>query len=174
MGTVMSDELLSKVAGYVSHARRDQLEKIVQEKKVPLSRLIAIAIERELESEKPFEFDVSLPDDEFVDFAFADEAGKILDYMGKIAGLSLDLMVLARHDMGVPDRQTFMYAVRECIAKELLVPFKPRQPRFVKFQYEDVIHYRIKGAEKPEKKKIRKEASEYQKFKRLEKKYKDK
>lgn len=140
---------------------------------VPVSRLVAIALEHELEREKPFEYDVTLPADEYVEFAYADDAGKILNYLrGDSQGFGLDMLCLLRHDIGIPDKTTFLLAFRELLSKDLLEVYKPKKkPMSYTEHPEDYVMYRLKGEAAPERKKKRREATEFARFKRLERKY---
>lgn len=171
----MSDLLCAKIVGLVSKTARKRLEELMLTKKVPISRLVAIAIEHEFERDKPFDYSVDLPQDEYVDMAFADEAGKILDYMKMSGGMPLEMMVLNRHDIGIPDKERYLLAFRECLLKGFLVPYKPRQAEYSPFKYdEETVFYQVKDARKAVMKKIRREAKDYETFKKLEKKFKDK
>jgi hypothetical protein len=170
----MNDESkMQKLQTWVSKHVKGALMFRSMNNKIPISRLIAIALEHELEREKPFEFDVTLPDEEYVEFAYADEAGRIMSYLrGDIQGFGLDMLCLLRHDIGIPDKQTFLLAFRELVNKEMVEAYKPtRKPLAYTDHPEGYVMYRLKGENVPERRKKRREANEFERFKRLEKKY---
>jgi hypothetical protein len=112
---------------------------------VDVGRLIATAIDRELLRNEPFKFDLTIPsvDESYVEYAYIEEAGKILNLLRKHkTGLTLYFLVLCRHDIGVPEKETFMLAFRECIDKGFV-------EECVKFRRGDKTPYkawRLKGA----------------------------
>lgn len=167
------DSKLLKLQTWVSKHVKGALFFRSVNSKVPISRLIAIALEHELEREKPFEYDVTLPSDEYVEFAYADEAGKIMNYLrGDLQGMGLDMLCLCRHDIGIPDKNTFLLAFRELVKKDMLEAYKPKKKLLSYTEHpEDYVMYRLKGENAPERKKKRREATEFERFKRLERKY---
>jgi hypothetical protein len=170
----MNDDHLERAGGIVSLHTKQLLESISFAYKLPITTLVAIAIEHELQRDKPFDYDVSLPKDEYLEFSFVDEAGKILDFMRKFAGLSLEQMCLNRHDMGIPDHDRFMLGFRECLVNQMLETYTPKTSSFSKFKYpDDKVFYRVKGSGKPMAKKIRKDANDFEKFQKLKKKFKN-
>jgi post-segregation antitoxin (ccd killing protein) len=119
----MSDKLMKQAVGWISKYQHKRLEEEARKKGLPLSRLVAIAIDRELERPDAFKFDMNLPTIEYVEdgFEYADEAGKILHYLRtQKEGLSLDLLLILRHDIGVPDREIFLAAFKVCIDKDFV------------------------------------------------------
>lgn len=170
----MSDYVGIKAVGLTSNHNKELLDKIALSKKIPITRLVAIAIENELLKDNPFNYDIDTPSEEYTPLAFASEAQKILDYLGKVSGLSLDMLCILRHDIGIPDKKLFMLAFRECLLSNFLEEFKPKMPRFVTFKYDDdYVFYRIKGSGKKEQKEIRKKASKYETYQKLKREFKD-
>jgi hypothetical protein len=117
------DNLLNKrySCGVTPHQEKRLIE-IQKKMNIPISRLITIALENELNKEKPFTYDLTIPTDEFVEYAYIDEAGKIITFLMKYKkGLSLQFLALNRNEMGIPDIQTFLYAFRECLVKGFII-----------------------------------------------------
>ncbi len=167
------EKQFSNMKTIVSNTRKNQIEEIAKSLGLPVSRLIAIAIEHEFEREKPFEYDMRLPKEEMIEMSYPDEGYRIIEYMKKFSGISQDLMVILRHDMGISDRATFLLALRDCIDKKFLVEYTPKYNAKSPFKPRlNAKFWRVPGTEKAAAKKIRKRASEYDRFKRLEKKYK--
>lgn len=171
----MSDETkLLRVTGLISLSSYEKMSKLVDSKLIPISRLVAIAIEHEMQLENPFDYDCTLPDEEYINLAFVQDAAKILDYMKTTSGMSLDMFCLMRHDIGIPDKKTFLLAFRECVVNGFLETYKPKQHANTKFKYPDsYVFYRIKGANKPENKKIRRDATQFETYQKLKKKFKE-
>lgn len=158
----------------ISQHYRKALMVILEERKITLSRLVAIAIEHEFERPNAFEYDCSLPDDNYVEYAYVDEAGKILKYMSNSPSMSLDLMCLVRHDMGIPDRDTFLLAFRECVEKGFLESCKPPSSSWSLFKYDETqVFYRLKDANTMKFKKARRQSTKYEIYQKLKKEFKD-
>ena len=170
----MSGYLESKIIGHVSRHTREILDEIQQKKKLPMIRLIAMAIEHELERENPFEYDVTVPSDKYVEHAYASDAGKILTYLKRSSGMSLENLCIMRHDIGIPDKKTLLLAFRECLLSRQIESYKPKKQLNSKFDYnEDDVFYRIKGAGTFKKKVERKKATRYDMFQKLKKEFKN-
>lgn len=134
-------------------------------KKTKSSRLIAIAIDHELERDKPFDFDLTLPDnDEYLEYAHADEAGKILTWIKNTKPTGLDVLTLLRHDIGIPDRKTFLAGFVECLKNDVIQACPA--PREYGDKY---FYYREKNYKTPRQK--RKKATRYEKFLRLKREF---
>lgn len=172
----MSEEndQMFRVLGLVGKHSKKLLDNYSIKKGVPFTRLIGIAIANELEKDKPFEYDVSPPEGEYIELAFVEEASKIMNYMSRSSGMSLELMCMVRHDMGLPDKKLFMLAFRECLLRGLIESYTPKKSRLSKFEYsDDYVFYRTKGASTKKQKEVRKKASEYETFQKLKRKFKD-
>jgi hypothetical protein len=128
-------------------------EDILREKSkasgLPMSRLIAIAVDNELDTPVPFNYQCELPSSVFVEFAYAEEAQKIARFLLRFpSGTGRDTLMLCRRDIGVPDRATFMYAYRELLQADMIEEFKPGGR--VKFEYPEGYKYtRLKNRLKP-------------------------
>lgn len=165
-------ELINKVTSSVSNYTKDKLIEYSKKYTQPITNLIAMAIENELLKDKPFKYDVSNPDDEYIEHAYIEEAIRIIAYMKKSAGLSLENICLLRHDIGIPDKETLLLAFRECVLSGQLVAYKPKQGAYISFKYPDHVEfYRIKGIEKFAAKKLRKKATDYQRYQKLKKEF---
>lgn len=162
----------AKIVGVSSPLVRQKLEEIVKKKQLPMSTLVAIALEYELQKEKPFDYDVSAPTQKYIDGAYYEEAQKIVNFMRKIYGSSLEMMFILRADMGIPDKDIFNLAFREAMVSEMLEVYHPKQPQNSTVKYnEDVVFYRVKGASTKKATEARKKANEYEKFQKLKKKF---
>ena len=157
-----------RAQSWISMSHHKSLESFAKMYKLPISRLIAIAIERELERDTPFKVDFTLPTD-FIDGAYADEAGKILKFMRRLrSGVTLDFLYVLRHDMDITDGRAFLAGFSECVkAKKLEKSDAPESSKYLKGS----IMWKI--VDKKVKKQIDKEIVEYNQFLKLKKKYED-
>ena len=169
------DERNSKgVAGNISFKHYDRVLKFCRMYDLPLSRLVAIAIENELERDAPFKINLKLPEGQYVENSFADQAGKIYKFMKTLrTGIELDFAYVLRHDIGIPDKDEFLAGFNECLQQGMIEKFEA--PRSVKYIHNQGIAYLYRAKiNAPEvRKKILKKAktkeqkfAEYQKLKK--------
>lgn len=166
-----NDSLMVSMKFNTSKHAETKIRGVAGLRKITMSKVIAIAIDNELERDKPFEFDLTLPNsDDTIEYAYADEAGKILSFIkGLRVGAGLDILVMLRYDIGIPDKKVFLAAFKECLDNDVLESFKPK-PSYGKAPLaEDYVYYRLKGHETPRVK--RNKESEYNKYMRLKKKF---
>jgi hypothetical protein len=167
------DNLMIHRSTNISKHANDKLRGISLYKKLTMSKLIAIAIDNELSKPKPFELDLTLPDlDDYEEFAFADQACILVDYMRKLrVGAGLDVLMLLRHDIGLPDPQQFLCAFAECLKNEVIEPFLPK-PKLGMPEYpKDYFYYRVKQA--ISKKVVKRRTKEYDRYLKLKDRFKN-
>lgn len=103
------------------------LEDISISRKIPSSRLIAIAVANELDTLKPFTYELELP--KKTDAKFTSMAGKIYKYLKLCTyGMDAKLLLIARNDMGIEDKDDFLKALKLLFDEEMIVEVnhKPR------------------------------------------------
>jgi hypothetical protein len=139
--------------------------------KIPITRLIAYAIDQELSKEKPFEgFKYTLPVGETVEYAYAEEASKILAYMKDTKGLGIDQIISLRHDIGVPDVESLLFGLRECVEKEFLEEFLPAVKPNQKTDYpKDYRLYRLTGSNPEAMRKVRRKEKHIKIYEKIKK-----
>lgn len=132
---------------------------------LPMSRLIAIAIDNELDQECPFAYDTSLPESD-EEYNYVSEITTILDYICRYPkGIGRDHLCLARHDFGIESRSTVLGVVKQLLEKGMVEEIMPRGTMF-KFWHSSYrllrakdIHY---NERKPKKfKRIEGESTKY-------------
>ena len=121
----MSEEkLIKNLRVNVSQTHYKVLKAYSDDLDIPLSRLVTMAVDSELLRDNPFGYDLSIPEVDWEDYTYADEATKILDYLKVYnAPIELSFLVLLRHDIGIPDLETFMKAFAECLKYEFVLPY---------------------------------------------------
>jgi hypothetical protein len=89
---------------------------------LPMSRLVAVAVDNELDAPAPFTYNIDLPTNEYIELAYIDEAQKIIRYIQSKfpKGVGLDLLCLCRRDLGVPDKERFLFGFRELLRQGMV------------------------------------------------------
>ena len=128
------------------------LREISLEREIPISKLIAIAIDNELGTENPFQFHYALPSDLREGIMYPREAGRIKEYMFSTVpnGTGLDQLLLCRRDMGIESKEVFLRAFRDLVAEDFIEYFYPQNAkfhypktyRFVKLKKEALLYLR--------------------------------
>lgn len=107
---------------------------------LPMSKLISIAIDNELDSPAPFNYPCLLPSSIFIPGAFVEECARIVQYLMRFpSGCGREQLMLSRRDFGVPNRDTLMYAYRELLEMGIIKEVAP--PPRTKFKYPEGYKY---------------------------------
>lgn len=98
---------------------------------LPMSRLMAIALDNEFDQEMPFHYPTDLLDEPYEEYAYVNEANKILDYLCKFRnGIGRDALLLSRRDLGIEKREDILRGLRELYEKDMIEDVVPRRTRF--------------------------------------------
>lgn len=154
-----ANDAFEVVKVYIPKGTHQLLKEASEDLETPMSRLMAIALDNELDADVPFNYPCPMPDAPYVEYAYANEAGKIMRFLEHFpTGTSVDTLMLCRRDIGIESRAVFMLAYRELLEKNMIEDFKPTN---TKFKYgPDYKRVRAVGVEPKE---LRKK-----KFKRIE------
>lgn len=169
----MTEKLMVKMSFYVPKFHHEKIRAIAKHRKVSMSRLVALVIDEELIRDAPFTCDLSLASEEAVEYAYVDEASKLLNYMNKLdKNMALDTMLLMRYHIGIPDKLIFLGAFQELLSKEMIESYKEKVPEGRAPVADDYFHYRVAGTGKDRSKKLMsKDAKDFAKFQKLKKKF---
>jgi hypothetical protein len=116
--------LLKRYSTLIAKYHEDKLLEISKRRNIPISRLICIAIDNEMMREKPFDFNTDFPTEEYAEYTFVEEASIIIRFLQKMrGGMSIENLLLLRHDIGISDRHTFLAAIKEAMAKDFIEEF---------------------------------------------------
>lgn len=112
---------------------------------LPLSRLICIAIDNELDCERPFNYPSPDVDGEaYVEYMYAHEAGRLMEFLATIpTGTGEDMLLIARRDFGLEDRRLVMLAIRELIMTGMAERVPPPPGNKFGFYNEDYEYVRL-------------------------------
>lgn len=164
---------LVKHAVFTSKYHSDKLRDLSSKTKIPMTKLISIALDNEMERENAFEFDLTIPRDEEMELAYADQGGKLLTFIKNLyKGLDLTYLVMLRYDIGIPDRTIFLTVFGELLDNGIIEAYKPPTRRDGGSYPDDYSHYRIapeKGHETARKRKNK--ATEYETYLKLKTKF---
>lgn len=168
----MAKVKLVKVEAWVSEDVKRTMDKIASERLTTRSRLVSTAIYQELQKDEPFLLDRSIMNEEVEEYAYAKEAAIILAHLKtKQRPTPLDLVELIHKEIGIPSRENFLLGFKELLDKDMLSMSIVAEG--------DKVNYRV-GTKLycvPEKsktsKQLNKEAKEYARYLRLQKKYGD-
>lgn len=163
----MSERLMHKISTYIPLHHADILRKIAKTRQISMNRLLAFLIDNEIQKENQFKMDLSLPN-HFIRDAFAAEASKIMDFLAKNyeKGVGLDMLTLFRFKIGIPDKEIFLAAFKECIDSGKLEMIKPIPKAGAPLYHPDYIHYRLLGERKKSQK-----VKQFERYQRLKKKF---
>jgi len=126
-----TDDVFKAVNAFLPKHTVKMLEEISDDRRVPVSRLIAIAVDNELDCVPPFNYPITKPASEYVEFAYADEASKLLEFIERCPqGVGVDTLLLVRRDLGIENREITMLAYRELLEQGLVEVFRPLKTSF--------------------------------------------
>jgi len=150
----------------ISKTIKMRLKNVSASTGLPMSTIVGLALDAEMERNPRLSYDLTLPDN-YIEYAFAAEAGRILDYIKKLrkSSISIDFIYMLRHDIGVTDKEKLLGAFRELIEKEFLVEVKA--PFLTNYKYPD--DYKFYGV--PRTTKESKEEREYKQYLKLQEKF---
>lgn len=150
---------LVKVPTMIPEKTLEFLKEYSAAEKISVSRLIAIAIDNEMDCSPMFKYFTEIPiDPPYVEGAYHDQAVKLYRYLQKFSyGLSIDMIVLARREFGLLDRQEALLALRELLEKGLAEitksPWAESKAKFIKlrdpYAKQNVKYKEIKPLEGP-------------------------
>ena len=161
-----------KIAGFTSSKTYRKLELHSEKNHISISQLVAIALDQQFDKDYPFLLNTELSDDDFVDYAYADEAGKIMSFLDDTEiGSTLEVLYLLRSEMGIENREAFLGGFRELMTKGVLdcyTPIKTMLRKHAEFQE----YYRlVKNVPKIRKPKQTKQEKELATLAKLQKRY---
>ncbi len=139
------DRAFESISVYVSKTVAGILKQKSIEEGSPVARLVAIAIDNELDQEKPFNYPLNLPEKPATEeYLYAKEMGQLIKFFeANKEGFSLDQLVLLRLDIGISSREILLAAFAELLYRNLIVSYRPVRTKFAYFK-SDYVHYRIK------------------------------
>jgi len=168
------DSYLVKIQAFVSSHVNDMIRSAAQAQELPISRVIAYALDRESQMELPFQVNFSLPRESGAEYEFADEAGRIIDFMKRMKKpQGIDVFLLHRHAMGIPNADDFLAAFKECVELnqiEAVVP-KPSGHKRASPYPEGYMHYQM--PDRVTKRKEKSRSKRYAEYERLKKEFEE-
>ena len=100
----------------------DILREKAADRRLPISRLIWYALDNEMDSQEPFNYDCPKPETVFVQYSYTEEAKRIFEFLKRYPeGLNVDMIMLMRRRIGIPNKTILMLAIRELLATGMAV-----------------------------------------------------
>ena len=162
----------------LSKENKSKLRAYSKRYSLPITTLVGIALDKELEREEPFAWECKLPDEKFVEYAYANEALEINKWMrlNGIFGFPLHLLCLIRRDMHIEDMDKFLGGMQELknanqVEEILAIDSKKAKSGFSYPQGTILFRPVMTTAEKNLAKSKRKEAEQYDKYVKLKEKF---
>lgn len=147
----------------------ERLKNIVSLRHTSMTILLSLMIDKELEKDKPFDFDLTLAGDEVEEYAYAEQASKLIDFMVKYdKPLKMTSLLMLRYDIGIPDRGVFLGAFNELLVKKMI------EGKYAKGVTQGELTYKPTGtfaADDKYGKKKAKKASDFEQYQKLKKKF---
>jgi len=110
-----------KLTTYVSEHHYKELYKYAENKKIPKSRLLAIALDNEMSNKNPFDYNLGVVSAKSNE---SDQA-KIINYVKTAKGhLGKDLLCLSRQDIGIDDKADLLKALEDLIKSGVIATYK--------------------------------------------------
>lgn len=114
---------------------------------LPMSRLIAIVVDKAVDTPDAFDLDLEMPNFEFTENAYANEAVKIFDFLKSVpSGIGIDSLWLFRREIGIMNKEYFMAGYRELLRSGMIEEFVPYGNRFN--HSKDYRYIRVTGTAK--------------------------
>ena len=136
---------LSRLVANIPDNLYDIVKKKATELKLPIGRIVAYALDNELDAANPFDYPLVEPETVFVEYAYIEEAQKIYNFLRKYPeGMDRGNIMLMRHIIGIPNKATVMLALRELLNSGMAIESKVA-PKGKYFQslHPDLIWIRI-------------------------------
>jgi hypothetical protein len=126
-----ADDIFERLIVYVPAKTMIVLKNFSIRLYTPMSRLVAVALDKEIISDEPFKYEFTIPKD-YREYMYAAECGRILDFLGKMkAGAAIDTIMLCRRDIGITEHSAVLGALAELLDKGMIESFKPLHMSFL-------------------------------------------
>lgn len=130
------------ISANVSQDQKEFLRKKSEEYGIAMSRLGSLAMYNEFKKDKPFDFDFSIPEDEVMDYAYADASEKILKYIaGCKTSKSFDYLILIHEDMKIESVEDFRYGFKDLLDKNKIIAEVVNESSTSKFKVGTTIYH---------------------------------
>lgn len=100
---------------------------------LPISRYVQIALDNEMDQEKPFHYPLTFQDEPYVEEKYSHEANLIFDFLRQYShkGISLMMLMMLRRRVGILEREKIYRGYVELLNSGMVEEFYPKIDRFV-------------------------------------------
>ncbi len=136
-------DIFQSLISYMPKSVMELIRQKAEEIGMPMSRLVAIAVDNELDQSEPFTYPCPMPAEPYTEFTHVQEATKLFKFMQRLPeGTTLESLMLCRRDIGLETRADLMLAYRELLEKGMIETFKPSL-RNLRYKGDRAIRVRI-------------------------------
>lgn len=157
------DDPFEPVTVYLPKSLAAILKSYSDKRGLPVSRLVCYAVDNELDTAHPFNYECDLPESPFVEYAYAAEASRMIEYLERFpSGTGRDVLMLARRDMSIPNRTELMLAYRELLETQMVEEYMPVRTKFKfnrDYKYTRLVGYKPQDVRKKKYKQIEGEST---------------
>lgn len=133
------DRLYRKIATLLPSALAQRVIDIARDTRIPISRLVAYAIDNELDCKPPFNYPITMPTTDYVPNLYNKEALAIFNFLKQYPkGQPMDSMILLRRNYGIEERYKVMEGIRELLYQEMVKIFKSDDRDIIKITREQL------------------------------------
>ena len=127
------EKMIYEVKGYVCKSTFDYLNNLTKvDGGLPISRYVQIAIDNEMDQEKPFNYPLTWPEGVYLEDQYAHEATLIFTFLRKYSmkGISLMMLLLLRREVGIESREKVYRGYVELLNSGMVEEFYPKHSGF--------------------------------------------
>lgn len=140
-----NSEEFKQIVSYIDVESYKALKKQSEDLGLPISRLIGIAVDNELDQGKPFNYPCDIPET-YIEYNQNKECNLIRSFLSnKMKGLELRQLITSRRTVGVESRGMMLTCIRELLDRGDLLLEPPRTSYFSRWNA-DTVWVRYKDA----------------------------
>lgn len=130
---------LRNIAAKTSVVNYAKLNALSKQMRIPMSSLVARAIDNELACERPFYRETRILK-EYERGENTKESISLYQFIVKHPGLSKELLLIAREDIGIKDEQDVLIAIEHLLDNGQIEKVKPARPKYDNFPPDYVVY----------------------------------
>ena len=144
----LENDKFTELTLQVPNFMHDRIREFSQKRELPMSRLALYAIYNELEQSNPFNFEMEMPNSEYIESQYAQQAAnlfKLITYFP--IGQGLDYLLMLKEEAKIYTKEEFMLAYRELLKSdmiELVYPVEAKTKYHKDYRYVRSARHTIK------------------------------
>lgn len=123
---------LTDLRSYMPRSVYEKLKHHAEMLGLPISKLVCFAVDNELDTVTPFNYNIELPKGNHDPTNYAHEAGSILAMIKRFPnGTGKDMLMLLRRDMNIESKDVFLLAYKALLETNQIEEFYPKNSIFL-------------------------------------------